>query len=145
MCNRLVVVCFLLLGVLSSLDAGVFSKMTEDHWAFSSVANLAKKGIIAAESFKGFNGEKKLSRYEFAITLSRFVAYVARKINDGIYSPSKEDLKQLNDLCDEFELELKLVGFKYDNLDWDILTVKRMYPISNSGKIITLYLKKQCN
>jgi hypothetical protein len=124
MYRRLIVVCFLLSGILSNLNAGVFSKLTEDHWAWTSVQSLADKGIFAKDNFNGFGENKKLSRYEFAINLSRFIAHVAQKMSDGTTLPAREDLSQLTKLCEEFDMELKLVGFKCDNLEQDILTVK---------------------
>ena len=43
-----------------------YEDLNKEHWAYSSVENLVKKGIIKENSYK-FNGEDPVSRYEFAV------------------------------------------------------------------------------
>ena len=49
-----------------------YEDLNKEHWAYSSVENLVKKGIIKENSYK-FNGEDPVSRYEFAYDLSKML------------------------------------------------------------------------
>lgn len=74
-------------------QVGGFPDVPAGHWAATSVAKLAKSGIIkgyaadqkqatgkpaAAPAKAGYNGNKPVTRYELAVTLYRFVTYMER-------------------------------------------------------------------
>lgn len=124
MLKRSLLVCLCLLVIASSLSAAVFSRMPENHWAWDSVQNLMERGILDQNSFKGFAGERNMTRYEFAITFSRFLAYVGEKMGDGSMLATREDLAAIDQLSQEFSSELALLGMRNEGLEKDLETVK---------------------
>lgn len=95
--------------LLIIININIFAKLkyediSNEHWAYTSIESLVKKGIIVEDTFK-FDGEKPLSRYDFAIDLSRAIDYMDLK------KASKEDLDILESLMFEFSNELNKIGF----------------------------------
>jgi hypothetical protein len=124
MLKRSLFVCLCLLVIASSLSAAVFSRMPENHWAWDSVQKLMDRGILDQTSFKDFAGDRNMTRYEFAITFSRFLAHVAEKMNDGSMLATREDLAAIDQLSQEFSSELSLLGLRNEGLEKDLETVK---------------------
>lgn len=81
-----------------------FEDLNKEHWAYSSIENLVKKGIIKESSYK-FNGDEPVTRYEFAYNLSRTLD------NLELEKANKEDLDILQALILEFSKELNKIGF----------------------------------
>lgn len=81
-----------------------FEDLNKEHWAYSSIENLVKKGIIKENSYK-FNGDEPVTRYEFAYNLSRTLD------NLELEKANKEDLDILQALILEFSKELNKIGF----------------------------------
>lgn len=81
-----------------------YEDISSENWAYTSIESLVNKGIIVENTFK-FNGEKPLSRYDFAVDLSRALNYVDLK------KANKQDLNILESLMLEFSNELNKIGF----------------------------------
>src|SRR5438270_3021574 len=52
-------------------DAKPFEDVKPDHWAYQAVTDLHNKGIIIGYPDGHFNGQRTLTRYEFAVALKR--------------------------------------------------------------------------
>ncbi|HLJ54994.1 MAG TPA: S-layer homology domain-containing protein [Chthonomonadaceae bacterium] len=52
-------------------DAKPFEDVKPDHWAYQAVTDLHNKGIIVGYPDGHFNGQRTLTRYEFAVALKR--------------------------------------------------------------------------
>jgi hypothetical protein len=124
MFKRSILVFFLLLGLISAANAAIFQKLPENHWAWQSVEKLMERDIFDKTSFKGFDGQRKMTRYEFAITFSRLLAHVAQKMTDGTILAAKDDLTTMNELCEEFSSELALLGLRNENVEKDLEIVR---------------------
>ncbi|MEW6710201.1 MAG: S-layer homology domain-containing protein, partial [Candidatus Riflebacteria bacterium] len=124
MLKRSFLVCLLMLVITTSLSAAAFSRMPENHWAWESVQKLMDRGIFDQNNFKDFAGDRNMTRYEFAITYSRFLAHVAEKMGDGSLLATKDDLAALDQLNQEFASELALLGIRNEGLENDMAVVK---------------------
>ena len=51
--------------------ADTFSDVPADHWAYAAVTDLQTKGILIGYPDGRFNGQRVLTRYEFAVALKR--------------------------------------------------------------------------
>lgn len=81
-----------------------FEDISKDHWAYSAVNSLVKKGIISEKKYN-FDGEENLKRYDFAVILARAVD------NIELEKANKKDLDILEALMLEFSQELNRIGF----------------------------------
>ncbi|MGF6906657.1 peptidoglycan hydrolase CwlO-like protein [Fusobacterium sp. PH5-44] len=81
-----------------------YEDINKEHWAYKSIENLVKKGIIEDNSYK-FNGNDPISRYDFAVNLSKAVD----RLDSG--KMNKKDLKVMESLISEFSQELNKIGF----------------------------------
>src|SRR2546423_4627204 len=52
-------------------DTRPFEDVKPDHWAYQAVTDLQMKGIITGYPDHHFNGQRTLTRYEFAVALKR--------------------------------------------------------------------------
>ncbi len=135
MLKRSFVVCLLMLVITTSLSAAAFSRMPENHWAWESVQKLMDRGIFDQNNFKDFAGDRNMTRYEFAITYSRFLAHVAEKMGDGSMLATKDDLAALDRLNQEFASELALLGIRNDGLENDMATVQEDISVLKSEMV----------
>jgi len=70
----------LALGWVSAVkaqDVKPFEDVKPDHWAYQAVTDLQQKGIITGYPDHHFNGQRTLTRYEFAIALKRALDKIA--------------------------------------------------------------------
>lgn len=100
--------------IISSLALGEvkgikFEDLNSDHWAYPQIKSLVEKGIIQENRFR-FEGNEKVSRYEFAQELAKSLDYIDLK------KANKEDLNILESLMFEFSQELNKIGFDSSTL-----------------------------
>lgn len=64
------------IGALTGMDtqAAMFPDVPENHWAYEYVKGLCEKGIIEGYPDGNFNGNRSMTRYEFAAMLYRALA-----------------------------------------------------------------------
>jgi hypothetical protein len=102
----------LILGVASSALAAndiSFTDVPTNHWAYGAVAKLADAGLIDGYSDNTFRGDKAITRYEFAILITRTM---------GQYEKADATNKQLIDkLSAEFASELNKLGVRVKKLE----------------------------
>ncbi|SDE07205.1 S-layer homology domain-containing protein [Sporomusa acidovorans] len=79
-----------------------FSDVPAGHWAYAAVAKLAKAGLVDGYGDNSFQGDRTMSRYEFA--------FIVAKAMDK-FEKADEDNKQVIDkLSAEFAAELNRLG-----------------------------------
>ena len=61
----------------SAQAQGSFADVKPSHWAYQAVAELQTKGIIKGYPNGYFQGQRTLTRYEFAVALQRALAAIA--------------------------------------------------------------------
>ena len=71
-----------------ALAQGPFADVPTDHWAYDSVNELAKQGIVNGYPDQTFGGKRALTRYEFAMAIQRMLQEVQRRI-DAAVAPLK--------------------------------------------------------
>ena len=109
-----------------------YEDLNKEHWAYSSVENLVKKGIIKEELTRAM------------VETSDGIPDIAQKAWDW-YKANKEDLNILEALILEFSKELNKIGFdtetynsKIDNINETVELLKRRV---NENEIIIDQLK----
>ena len=140
---------FLALGAASGApqaeaQAAPFLDTPTNHWAYESVQDLAKKGIVIGYPDGTFGGKRPMTRYEFAVALDRALRTVADMVAAqqpgaapapaGTPAPgavTQDDLNKLQALIDKFrpeldtiETDLKTAQDNIDALRADVLDAK---------------------
>jgi hypothetical protein len=88
------------------------SDVKPTDWAFQALQSLVERyGCIVGYPNKTYQGNKALSRYEFAAGLNACIDKVTE------YAASKEDLETLKRLMQEFQAELATLKGRVDALD----------------------------
>lgn len=77
----LVIIALCRPACVKAQDARPFEDVRPDHWAYRAAANLHGRGIINGYPEGHFNGQRTLTRYEFAVALKRAL--------DGLTGDSK--------------------------------------------------------
>ncbi|MGD9497269.1 MAG: S-layer homology domain-containing protein [Armatimonadota bacterium] len=63
---------------------GAMGLVPFDHWAYDAVEMLTEQGIIIGYPSGGFFGDRPLTRYEFAMAISRLLA----RLQEGAFAPA---------------------------------------------------------
>jgi len=94
----------LMLGVAAH---AAFSDVPRSHWAYDAIDYLEAEGFVTGYPDGTFRGENELSRYEFAMVISRIYDQFMERMDDiDVPSPSIDTNAILDMLMDEFEGEL---------------------------------------
>lgn len=82
-----------LFGVCLSiaLSLGGFTDVPEDHWAYAAVASVSARGYMSGYPDGTFQGERPITRFEFAVALDRFVRDVEKGLKEAPKSPNAGD------------------------------------------------------
>ena len=87
-----------------------FADVPANHWAYSSVKNLAEAGVIEGYGDGTFLGNRNITRYEMAQMLARALA----KNPTNTTGATKAELDKL---AAEFREELDSLGVRIENLE----------------------------
>lgn len=79
-----------------------FSDVPANHWAYDAVSKLAKAGIVDGYGDKTFQGNKTMTRYEFA--------FIVAKAMDKFESADESNKELIDKLSSEFAAELNRLG-----------------------------------
>ena len=129
-----------------------FDDVPKNHWAYDAISELSERGII--EGFEGvntkkFQGEKPLTRYEFAQALYKAIVKLETELSikksnsneidvNEVLSKSnldKKDVELLKKLIEEFKKELTDMNLRVSDLE----TKQRRAEIKKTDKT-PLYL-----
>ncbi|PHJ53768.1 membrane protein [Nostoc linckia z18] len=93
--------------------------VTRDHWAYEALRNLVEKyQCIDGDGQGNFNGNRAMTRYEFAAVLDNCLLKVVRSISSlNNKFASQEDLTTFQRLQEEFGRELQNINAKIDSLE----------------------------
>ena len=58
-----------------------------DHWAYDAVKQLCEKGVIIGYPDGSFKGDRAMTRYEFAMAISRLIENVGKMVQPGKEGP----------------------------------------------------------
>lgn len=100
-------------------EAGAFSDLPANHWAYEAIEKMTSKGIVNGFPDNTFKGDKSLTRYEMALVVARLLSELEHK-----EEVTPKDVEELEKLTVEFSDELSLVGIKVTALEDDLLVVK---------------------
>jgi hypothetical protein len=89
-------------------DSNPFVDVPKGHWAYGSISQLAKDGIVDGYSDKTFQGDKEMTRYEMAQIVAKAVAKLDKA--------DAADKAQLQKLYTEFKDELKSMDVRVSSL-----------------------------
>ena len=113
-----------------------FPDISPNHWAYASVVELYNKGII-----KGFynepifRGEKKLSRYDMAVLLSRTLDFL--KKHSEVNMLTRDDLKKIEKLLIEFSDEIGKLGLSNMDIQKEIMEIdKRLTRVEKNQVVL---------
>jgi len=96
------------MSALAAMDES-FNDVPKTHWAYSAVEKLNKAGLIEGYSGGSFQGDRAITRYEFAILISKAM---------NQYDRTDESNKKLIDkLSAEFASELNKLGVRVAKLE----------------------------
>ena len=109
---------------LSTVTANPFADVPNDHWAYDSIAKLAKNGVIAGYGNGTYFGDKALTRYELAQMVAR--AMTVKNVDHA-------DKVEVTKLAAEFSDELQALGTRVETLE------KKVNNLKFSGSFIYTY------
>ncbi|MBO4548253.1 MAG: S-layer homology domain-containing protein [Abditibacteriota bacterium] len=146
---------FFVLAIVFALAAPMFAQTTfsdvpRDHWAYDAVSELESVGLLVGYPDGEFKGKRTMTRYEFAMILTRLLPFLgedgpdvsgfARKSDldkymlKGDYVPganadlsglaTADALAKIKALVDEFQPELAALGVDVNTLKADVAALK---------------------
>jgi len=91
-----------------------FSDVPIDHWAYDAVEYLAEEGFVTGYPDGTFQGDRQLTRYEFAMVISRVYNQFLSMVDESGQSEDSEEGEEpeiqeeavLNMLMEEFQPEI---------------------------------------
>jgi hypothetical protein len=127
-------------------QAAPFLDTPTNHWAYESVQDLAKKGIVIGYPDGTYGGKRPMTRYEFAVALDRALRTIADMVaaqqpgappapagTPAVGTVTQDDLNKLQALIDKFrpeldtiEADLKTAQDNIDALRADVLDAKAL-------------------
>lgn len=136
----LFVVAMVLAMALPLFAQGPFNDVPTDHWAYDAINKLQTDGILIGYPDGTFGGKRAITRYEFAVALSRLplggatgnfvtkdelnstLSDYAKKsdIPDISKLASKADVDAMSKLVNEFKDELASLGVDVDSMKRDV-------------------------
>lgn len=105
-----------LVGTAGMALANPFDDVPSNHWAYDSIAKLAKEGIITGYADRTFRGDQTLNRYE-----------MAQVVGEAIAKSDKADAAQkaeIDKLAKEYADELQSLGVRVSKIEKTMNKVK---------------------
>jgi hypothetical protein len=107
---KLAMAALMTCGMLSAQAAdNAFSDVTPDDWAYQSVQELSKEGVIDGYPDGSFKGDRNLTRYEMAQITGRLLAK-----EDTL---TKEQRAKVDELATEYVDQLNNLGVRVSKLE----------------------------
>ncbi len=132
-----------------SFAQGPFADVPVDHWAYEAVSQLQEKGIVIGYPDGTFGGKRAMTRYEFALALSRAMPVICdlcqtQPVNLSGYATKQElqnaikgitpgggpgpvsaaDMDALKKSVNEFRDELSGMGVDLDAVKRDVASLE---------------------
>ncbi|MCX6646977.1 MAG: putative porin [bacterium] len=97
----------LLLGLAwTTVAYAAFDDVPADHWAYDAVQYLAGEGLVIGYPDGTYGGDRLLTRYEFAMVISRLYDDILAQIDAGGANPEVDVEAVLDKLIEEFQPEI---------------------------------------
>ncbi|MBP2638752.1 MAG: S-layer protein, partial [Firmicutes bacterium] len=93
----------------SAFAAKPFADVPARHWSYDAVSKLAAEGILEGEGNGAFQGDKLLTRYEFAVLVSKALAKEEKA--------TQEQKVLIYKLTEEYKQELEGLGVRVKALE----------------------------
>lgn len=103
--------------------SGPFADVPADHWAYQSVDNLQKAGIVIGYPDGTYGGKRAMTRYEFAVAIARLLPLIQnndyatksdlaalRSDLEARLAANQTAIDDLRRLVNEFQGELQALG-----------------------------------
>lgn len=121
--SRLLFTCilsFILLFLVYGSALGQIQDMEADHWAYSSVKYLIDRGVLSLYEDNTFRGQNLITRYQFAVLLSRMLDYIEQDAPDL----TEGETMLLRDISTEFRRDLVQLAEKARNLESELMAME---------------------
>jgi len=109
MLNRFVIASLIGLMTMMASETAAFASFTDvprGHWAYDAVSYLESEGLVTGYPDGTFRGDKQLTRYEFAMVVSRLYDQFLEMVdNSGASAPPIDTQAIMTMLMSEFESE----------------------------------------
>jgi hypothetical protein len=103
-------------------------------WAYEALRSLVERyGCLVGYPNRTFQGDRALSRWEFAAGLNACLATLERSVQENV-TLLKDDIEKLKRLAQEFEYELATLGTRIDNLESRVAFLED-HPFSTTTKL----------
>ncbi|AFY58948.1 Carbohydrate-selective porin, OprB family [Rivularia sp. PCC 7116] len=106
-------------------DVNQLQDISPEHWAYGALLSLIEKYDCVSVSGNEFNGDRSVTRYEFAFAFNTCLTTIEALINDSSNLQSLEDLTVLDRLQREFVAELREVRNRVDNLESQVSSIEK--------------------
>ncbi|HEX9746550.1 MAG TPA: putative porin [bacterium] len=109
MFNRMLalsLVAFAIFVFAAPKASAMFPDVPPDHWAYDAVDYLEQEGFVVGFPDGNYYGDENLSRYEFAMVISRIYSQFIDKIENENYEPPVDVESILDRLIEEFSSEI---------------------------------------
>lgn len=126
------------LSISSTVFAATLHDVPSKHWAYDAVTKLVNDGVISGYGDGTFKGDKVITRYEFAIAVSKAI--------DNYKKADAKDQSEILKLVSEFSSELKDIGARLGAVEQKTGSVKfsgdsrlrlyqKNYDLANTNRI----------
>lgn len=108
----LFLVLLFIMGVAGSVFAavpGAFSDVPSNHWAYDAVKRIVDAGLVEGYSDKSFQGDRPISRYEFAVITER-----ALERSDKADKSNQDIIRKL---AAEFSTEMNMLKVRVSKVE----------------------------
>jgi len=138
----------------------MFKDVSKNHWAYDAIFELKQDGILIGypgQDNTKFNGERTLTRYEFALALAKSIKQIEKNIEDENKNfniqeylknqkVSDKDIELLSMLIKEFKKELRALDVRVTKLEqknkkkdsWSLYLSLAAFFVSLAALTITL-------
>ncbi len=107
-------------------DVDQLQDVSPQHWAYEALRSLVEKYDCISVSGGEFNGNRPMTRYEFAVAFNACLSTI-----EGLIANSSDNLLKLEDLTvldrvqREFASELREVRNRVDNLEQQVTSIEK--------------------
>ncbi|HPT44977.1 MAG TPA: S-layer homology domain-containing protein [Candidatus Rifleibacterium sp.] len=112
--KQLLLLVLLLLVLAMPVTAGIFTDVPVGHPALQSIESLANNGILTGIATGTFAGQRRVTRYELAMTVFRTLARLEETITPDSIAVSDTDLNNIDYLKNELSEELQMLGLRVE-------------------------------
>lgn len=107
--KRAILPTIVAMTITGTTYAAALTDVPANHWAYASVNQLVKAGLVDGYGDGSFKGEKTITRYEMAVIISKAI--------DSFDKADNSQKKEIDRLSSEFAGELNRMGVRIAKLE----------------------------